>query len=67
MAQDHSELRISAFECDILRAAFKKSVIEESIPEYRWHSHAMVIVRELLDHEDIDSDVLDWIVRRDQP
>ncbi|WP_192355539.1 hypothetical protein [Mesorhizobium mediterraneum] len=64
MAEDHSDSRISAFECDVLRNAFKKSVIEESIPEYRWRSHAMLLVSELTDHEDVASDALDWIVRK---
>jgi hypothetical protein len=64
MAEDHPDLRISAFECEILRTAFKKSVMEESIPEYRWQSHAKLMVCELTDHEDIDPDVLDWIVRK---
>jgi hypothetical protein len=64
MAEDHSDLRISAFECDILRTAFKKSVIEGSIPEYRWQSHAMLLVHELTDREHVEPEVLDWIVRK---
>ncbi|PAQ08437.1 hypothetical protein [Mesorhizobium temperatum] len=64
MAEDHSDFRISAFECDVLRNAFKKSVIDESIPEYRWRSHAMLLVRELTDHEHVDSEALDWLVRK---
>lgn len=64
MAQNPSDFGISAFECDVLRNAFKKSVIEENIPQYRWRSHARLLVSELTDHEHVDSDALDWLVRK---
>lgn len=64
MAEDHSDFRMTAFECDVLRNAFKKSVIEGNIPEDKWRSHAMHLVSELTDHEDVDSDALDWLVRK---
>ena len=64
MSEDHSGDRITAFECDVLRSAFRKSVIEEKIPEDRWHGHALNLVRELTNQSHIGSDVLDWIVRK---
>jgi len=32
---DKLDVPVSAFECDVLRSAFKKSVIEENIPKDR--------------------------------
>ena len=64
MAEDHSDRGISAFDCDVLRRAFKKSVIEGGIPEDRWQSHAIILVRELTGYEHVDSALLAWILRK---
>jgi hypothetical protein len=64
MAQNHSACAISAFDGDILRSAFRKSVIEERIPEDRRQSHALLLVRELTGNEHVEPDVLDWIMRK---
>ena len=60
MAEDHSDRGISAFDCDVLRSAFKKSVIEGG----RWQSHAIILVRELTGYEHVDSALLAWILRK---
>jgi hypothetical protein len=64
MAQNHSACAISAFDCDILRSAFRTLVIEERIPEDEWQSHALFLIGELTGVDDIDSGLLDWIVRK---
>jgi hypothetical protein len=55
---------VSAFDCDILRAAFIKSVMEGNVPEDRWHALAASLVRDLTGHEDVEPDLLDWITRK---
>jgi len=64
MAADHSDDRISAFECDIIRSAFRKSVVERRITEREWRMHARLLARELTELDDVDADIIDWIVRR---
>ncbi|TIN23855.1 MAG: hypothetical protein E5Y31_17910 [Mesorhizobium sp.] len=58
------DISVSAFDCDILRSAFIKSVIEDNIPEDKWRALAANLIRDLTDSDDIDSDLLDWIVRK---
>lgn len=53
---------ISAFDCDVIREAFKKSVIEESVPE--WRDHATALIRAFTDVEEIEPALLDWIARK---
>lgn len=55
---------VSAFDCDIIREAFRKSVIEENIPEDKWRSVAARLISEFTDSDDVDSDLLDWILRK---
>jgi hypothetical protein len=64
MAQNHSACSISAFDGDVLRSAFKKSVIEERIPEDRWPSLATHLVRELTGYEHVAPEVLAWMMRK---
>ena len=64
MAQDHSDKHITALDCEILRGAFRKSVVENRIAEREWRMHARVLARELTELDEIDPDILDWIVRR---
>jgi hypothetical protein len=63
MADDHSAGEISAFECDILRSAFRKSVVERRIAQREWRMHATLLARELTELDEIDPDIVDWIVR----
>jgi hypothetical protein len=52
------------FDGDVLRSAFKKSVIEERIPEDRWPSLATHLVRELTGYEHVAPEVLAWMMRK---
>lgn len=54
---------VSAFDCDVIRRSFVKSVIEKSIPEDRWRDEAALLIRDYTDSDDIDSDLLEWIIR----
>ncbi|KRB23396.1 MULTISPECIES: hypothetical protein [Mesorhizobium] len=64
MADNHSSKNISALDCEILRGAFRKSVVENRIAEQQWRMHAEELVRELTGIDEIDPDVLDWIVAK---
>ena len=57
-------VRVSSYECEVLRSAFKKSVIEEKIPEERWREHAALLIRTYKGRDDVDPELLDWIVRK---
>ncbi|TGQ34653.1 hypothetical protein [Mesorhizobium sp. M00.F.Ca.ET.216.01.1.1] len=56
-------ISVSALDCDILRSAFINSLIEERIPEDQWREYAALLIREFTGSDDVDSDLLDWIVR----
>jgi hypothetical protein len=55
---------VSAFDCDILRSAFRKAVIEEVIPEDRWKEYASQMIRDFTGVAMVDPDLLEWIVRK---
>lgn len=55
---------ISAFDSDILRNAFIRSVIEDNVPEHRWRELASDFIRDLTGSEDVDAELLEWIVRK---
>ncbi|TPM96582.1 hypothetical protein [Mesorhizobium sp. B2-1-3A] len=55
---------ISAFDSDILRNAFIRSVIEDNVPEHRWRELASDFIRDLTSSEDVDAELLEWIVRK---
>jgi len=61
---DKRAVSVSSFECEVLRSAFKKSVIEEKIPKQRWREHALLLFRTYKGSEDVDPELLDWIVRK---
>ena len=61
---DQRANQISAFDCDIIRSAFTKSVIEESIPEDRWREHAILLIRDFTGSDAIDPVLLEWITRK---
>ena len=56
MAEDHSADRITAFDCDILRGAFRKSVVERRIAKREWRMHATLLARELTELDDRSGD-----------
>ena len=55
---------ISAFDSDILRNAFKKSVRECNVPEVEWRALAATMAGDLTGRKQIEPDVLDWIIRK---
>lgn len=61
---DQPSNQVSAFDCDILRSAFIKSVIEDNVPEDRWRALAVDFIRDLTGSDDVDPDLLEWIVRK---
>jgi hypothetical protein len=61
---DKPGVSVSAFDCDVMRSAFIKSVIEENIPEDQRREHAALLIREYTGSDDVDPDLLEWIVRK---
>ncbi|RWC49357.1 hypothetical protein [Mesorhizobium sp.] len=57
-------ISVSSFDSDILRSAFIKSVIEDNVPEDRWRTLAADFIRDLTGSDDVDPDLLEWIVRK---
>jgi hypothetical protein len=55
---------VSAFDCDIIRSAFIKSVIEDNIPEAKWRTVAADLISDFTDSDDVDPELVDWIVRK---
>ncbi|TGT91250.1 MULTISPECIES: hypothetical protein [unclassified Mesorhizobium] len=64
MAKAHSHNSISAFDCDVIREAFRSWVIEDKIPEHEWQERAKGLIHTLTGIEDLDPDMLEWIVRK---
>ncbi|ESY67365.1 hypothetical protein NKJ90_15030 [Mesorhizobium sp. M0051] len=56
--------QVSPFVCDVLRSAFIKLVIEEKIPEDRWRTFAEQLISDFTDSDDIDPELLEWIIRK---
>lgn len=63
---DKRVVTVSSLDCDIVRSAFRKSVIEENIPKDRWREHAALLIRDFTgsDIDDIDPELLEWITRK---
>jgi hypothetical protein len=55
---------VSAFDCDIIRSAFIKSVVEDQIPEDKWRAHAALLISYYIGRDEVDPDLLEWIVRK---
>ncbi|TIM45052.1 MAG: hypothetical protein E5Y55_14475 [Mesorhizobium sp.] len=64
MAKAQLGAEVSVFDCDILRSAFIKAVIEENIPEDKWRSVAALLISDFTGSDDVDPDLLEWIVRK---
>ncbi|ESZ07893.1 MULTISPECIES: hypothetical protein [Mesorhizobium] len=64
MAKAQAGAQVSVFDCDILRSAFIKTVIEENIPEDKWRSVAALLISDFTGSDDVDPDLLEWIVRK---
>lgn len=63
MAQTHLCESVSAFDCDVIRKAFKAWVIEDHIPEHRWGDSAALMVRSMTGQDEVDPGMLERIVR----
>lgn len=59
-----SGAKVSALDAEILRNAFRKAVIDESVPEDRWRDYASRMIRDYTDVKSVDAELLDWIVRK---
>ena len=64
MDNDYSADVISTFDCNILRYAFRTSVIEDQIPEDQWQGFAALLIRDYTGNSDFDSGLLAWIVQK---
>jgi hypothetical protein len=61
---DKPGVSVSSFDCDVLRSAFIKAVINENIPEDKWRALAASLISDFTGSEDVDPELLDWIVRK---
>ncbi|MBB6410721.1 hypothetical protein [Mesorhizobium sangaii] len=61
---DKLGVSVSSFDCDIIRSAFVKSVIEKNIPEDQWRAAAALLIRDYAGSDEIETDLLEWIVRK---
>ncbi|WP_143748236.1 hypothetical protein [Mesorhizobium carmichaelinearum] len=64
MADDHSDNRMTSLDCDIIRSAFRKSIVERRISEGERRRYARLLALELTELDQIDPDIIDWIVAR---
>ena len=63
MVEDSTANRMSAFDCEIVCGAFRRSVVENRIAETDRRLHARLVALEFTDLEEIDPEILDWIIR----
>ena len=63
MAEDNAANGMSAFDCEIVRGAFRRSVVESRIAETDRRKHARLLALEFTELEEIDPEILDWIIR----
>ncbi|QKC83295.1 hypothetical protein [Mesorhizobium sp. NZP2077] len=63
MDQDHGNRHISAFDFDIVRNAFRKSVIELNMAEEHWAKHARLLLKDFTDCEP-DETIINRIIGR---
>jgi hypothetical protein len=61
---DRPSVSVSAFDCDVLRSTFLKSVSEDNIPEDRWREYAAPMVRDFTGVKTVEPELVDWIVRK---
>ncbi|RWO89561.1 hypothetical protein [Mesorhizobium sp.] len=61
---DLAPVAVSAFDADILRAAFRDLVRDMSIPECQWRCLAESLVREYVGCDQIEVGLLDWITHK---
>ena len=59
-----SGAKVSALDGEILRNAFHKAVLEEQLPQDRWHDYASQMIRDYTGVKVVDAELLDWITRK---
>lgn len=64
MADFRSRAEVSAFDCNIMRDAFRLMVREEHIPEGQWQEFAAQLFREYTGCEEVEPRLLEWITRQ---
>lgn len=62
MAAD--QYRLTAFDCEAVRNAFRKSVVERRISGRNRRQYARLLALELTELGEIDPHILKWIVTR---
>ncbi|MBB6412463.1 hypothetical protein [Mesorhizobium sangaii] len=60
MTENHS----GAFDGESVRRVFRKSAVERLIAKREWRMNATLLARELTELDEIDPDILKWIVRK---
>lgn len=63
MDQSHEDGPISAFEFDIVREAFRRSIVETKLAEKHWAEHAKNLLQQMADCEP-DQSMIDRIIGR---
>lgn len=62
MAEDHTANRMSAHDCEIIRGAFRRSVVENRLAESDRRKHARLLALEFTELDEIDPEIIDWII-----
>jgi hypothetical protein len=63
VAEDDTANRMTAFDCEIVRSAFRRSVVENRIAERDRRRYARLLAIEFTEMDEIDPEMIDWIVR----
>ncbi|MBZ9921512.1 MULTISPECIES: hypothetical protein [unclassified Mesorhizobium] len=61
---DPAPFTISAFDADVLRAAFRDLVLGTSVPECQWRDLAKTLVLGYAGCDEVQIGLLDWITRK---
>lgn len=61
MSED-PDSKMTALDCEIVRSAFRKSIVERRIAEGDRRQYARLLALELTELDEIDPDILDWII-----
>ncbi|MBZ9673740.1 hypothetical protein FJ970_25425 [Mesorhizobium sp. B2-1-8] len=64
MAAFRSRGEVSAFDCNIMREAFRVLVREEHIAEGQWQEFAAQLFRDYTGYEEVEPRLLEWITRK---
>ncbi|WP_258604288.1 hypothetical protein [Mesorhizobium sp. AR10] len=64
--EDINPVPVSALDIHIVRQAFRSSIAEGLVEESRWIQHATELVKDLTGHKQVDAEIIDWIIRKEQ-